>query len=232
VKADRTRTVHTLAAAALITTLLFAVPAEIAGGALPAPYLADNFVSAKVSPRVWKQWWGRVEIMGGQASLSSAAPSSPDETHSALVTSRGAWKDFIFSYQTKTVRQLRLNDPPNTWEVGWSMFRFRDLHNYYYFVLKPNGYELGKKHGSDRQIFLETGGSSTLAAGRSYRVQIAVEKANIKVWVDGARIIDYTDPNPILSGSVGLYQEDSHVHFDSVKVLAARPYASVRASAY
>jgi hypothetical protein len=31
-------------------------------------------------------------------------------------------------------------------------------------------------------------------------------------------VVDYTDPNPLRSGSVGLYEEDSQVRFDSLSL--------------
>ena len=74
------------------------------------------------------------------------------------------------------------------------MFRFRDLENYYYFILKPNGYELGKKQGSDEQIFLVTGTSPQLALGKRTRIQIQAQGARIRVFVGGAKIIDFTGP--------------------------------------
>ncbi len=38
----------------------------------------------------------------------------------------------------------------------------------------------------------------------------------IVVTVDGVRVVDYADANPIRSGSVGLYEEDSVARFESV----------------
>jgi hypothetical protein len=166
----------------------------------------------------WKSWWGDVAFDAKGVTLSSAVPTSPEETHSALVTTKRAWRDQTISFTTTTLSQLRARTAPNVWEVGWVMFRFRDLENYYYFILKPNGYELGKKQGSDEQIFLVTGASPQLTLGKRNRIQIQAQGARIRVFVDGARIVDFTDPNPLRSGSVGLYEEDARVRFDSVTV--------------
>jgi len=169
----------------------------------------------------WSTWWGQVSISNGTYTLTSQTPTSPDETHSALITSKRTWGDQTFSFTTTTLAQLRQGSAPNPWEVGWVMFRFRDLQDYYWFMLKTNGYELGKKQGSDVQIFLVTGDSPKLVLGQKYRVQIQAVGANIKVFLDGALLVDYTDPHPLLSGSVGLYEEDSLVSFESVSVSAA-----------
>ena len=126
-----------------------------------------------------------------------------------------------FSYTLTTLGQLRLGSAPNPWEVGWSMFRFRDLHDYYWFILKPNGWELGKKQGSDVQIFLATGTAPALRLGQPNRVRIRAVGPRIQVFVDDAPVVDYTDARPLPSGSVGLYEEDSVVRFDSVAVTGA-----------
>jgi len=166
----------------------------------------------------WRTWWGQATLKSGAFTLESQAPVSPDETHSALVTSTSSWGDSTLSFMTTTLEQLRAGSPPNPWEVGWAMFRFRDLENYYYFILKPNGYELGKKQGSDEQIFLVTGTSPKLALGKRTRVQIQAQGARIRIFVGGTKIIDFTDPSPLLSGAVGLYEEDARVRFESVTV--------------
>src|SRR2546427_1445975 len=92
----------------------------------------------------WSTWWGQVSSSNGTYSLTSQTPTSPSETHSALVTTKRTWGDQTFSFTTTTLAQLRQGSAPNPWEVGWVMFRFRDLHDYYWFILKTNGFELGK----------------------------------------------------------------------------------------
>lgn len=166
----------------------------------------------------WRTWWGDVSVENGVYTLDSQVPTSPAETHSALITSAAGWGDQSFSFGATTLKQLRRGSPPNPWEVAWAMFRFRDLENYYYFILKPNGYELGKKQGSDAQIFLATGETPTLALGTRYQVLISAIGPRIRVFVNGTQIVDFTDPDPLASGSVGLYEEDSRVRFDSVAV--------------
>lgn len=168
----------------------------------------------------WKLWWGAASVTSTGATLSSQIPTSPAETHSALLIGSRTWGDQTISFRTTTVDQLRTGSAANPWEVGWVMFHFRDLANYYYFILKTNGYELGKKQGSDAQIFLDTGGLPTAAVGEAHAVKVVVRGARIRVWVDGARVVDFTDPKPLSAGSVGLYEEDSRVSFDAVSMTA------------
>ena len=169
----------------------------------------------------WLTWWGQVDQAGGVFTLASRAPVARTETHSALVTTRRVWADPTFTYTVTTVGQLRTGSAPNPREVGWSMFRFRDLHNYYWFILEPDGWELGKKQGSDTQIFLATGTSPAVVAGQANRIRIQAQGARIQVSVDGVPVVDYTDAHPLASGSVGLYEEDSRVRFESLSIVGA-----------
>ena len=171
-------------------------------------------------PSAWPTWWGQASVRKGTYTLQSQSPTSPGETHSALLTSAATWGDQVFSYNAATLAQLRTGSAPNPWEVAWSMFRFTDLTHYYWFIVKPNGWELGKKQGSDTQIFLATGSTPSRAVGTSYQVRIQAQGGRIRVFLDGSQVVDYTDSSPLLSGSVGLYEEDSKVTFGNVSVSA------------
>jgi hypothetical protein len=180
---------------------------------------ASSALAAKrAQPNQWRTWWGQVSVRKGTYTLQSQAPSSPGETHSALLTSTATWGDQVFSYTATTIAQLRTGSAPNPWEVAWSMFRFSDLTHYYWFIVKPNGWELGKKQGSDTQIFLATGSAPSRPAGATYQVRIEAQGGRIRVSVDGTQVVDYTDPSPLLGGSVALYEEDAKATFANVSV--------------
>jgi hypothetical protein len=186
---------------------------------LLAAVAALAFVStASAGSAAWQTWWGTTSVAGGVYSLSSQPPTSPDETHSALLTRSGTWGVQTFRYTATTLAQLRQGSPPNPWEVAWTMFHFRDLQDYYYFILKPNGFELGKKQGSDQQIFLVTGDLPAAAVGQTRRIQVQAQGPRIQVFVDGSKIVDYVDPQPLGNGSVGLYEEDSQALFNSLSI--------------
>ena len=95
------------------------------------------------------------------------------------------------------------------------MFRYMGEARSYYLIHKTNGIELGKlvPPRGEGQIFLVTKPRPRAVPGRWYDYRIEVRGANIKVYIDDKLQIDYTDPNPILRGGVGLYTEDAHVHF-------------------
>jgi hypothetical protein len=202
-----------VATATALAAALVATGAAVAAQPRPNPLrqpLAASFAGE------WRTWWGAADFGTSGVTLASAVPTSPGETHSALITTKKTWRDSTISFNTTTLDQLRVGSAPNTWEVGWVMFRFRDLANYYYFMVKTNGFELGKKQGSDAQVFLATGDLPRLTLNRSHAVTLRVQGARIRVTVDGAQVVDFTDPHPLAgAGSVGLYEEDSHVRFDS-----------------
>ena len=145
---------------------------------------------------------------------------SPNVTHAGLVTSRASFRDTDLTVRVRTVRQLRL-PTPNTWEVGWTLWHYTNDTHFYYLVLKPNGWELGKEDPAypGAQRYLRTGSSPTFAVGRWHTMHIRQVGNVITVWGDRTRLASFTDKQrPYTNGHVGLYDEDSLVHFDTVSV--------------
>lgn len=69
------------------------------------------------------------------------------------------------------------------------------------------------------QRYLLTGSSPRFPIGSWYTVRVVQVGDTMTVWVDGSRIASYTDhQRPYGRGSVGLYDEDAHVHFARVDV--------------
>ncbi len=174
--------------------------------------------AAAFQPTQWKTWWGFQGYSGSSATLWSTVPTSPDETHSSLITTKKTWLNSTISVGVTAEQQLRVGSAPNPWEVGWVLFRFQDLANYYWFMLKTNGFELGKKQGSDQQIFLVTGDLPAAAVGQTRLIRVVAQGPRIQVFVDGSKIVDYVDPKPLGNGAVGLYEEDSQARFDSLSI--------------
>jgi hypothetical protein len=190
----------------------------------PAVALADDFSRTSLDGLKWMPLWGDRRLRGGRLELSSVPPSSAAQTFSSLVVSRQTWKDMAVSLDTTTVAQLR-RPAPNPWEVSWLLFRYSDLAHYYWLILKPNGWELGKKDGgpldgSAPQRFLATGSAPTFPIGRRYHVRLTIAGGTIAAAVNGRQLFRYTDPDPLPGGAVGFYEEDSVVAFDNVSVTA------------
>jgi hypothetical protein len=153
------------------------------------------------------------------------APStSITETHATLVRSKDKFSNFIMVADVRTDEQLRQDSKPNPWEVAWIFFRYTDTFHYYWFSLKPNGFELGKKDCNSctdpikGQNILFTGPLPTLKIDYWSQWTIDVKNNHIMISIDGNKIIDFTDVNmsKVLSnGQLAMYTEDAKVSFDN-----------------
>jgi len=153
------------------------------------------------------------------------ASTKSSETHSGLVVSKQKFSDITLDIDMKTYKQTRQNSPPNTWEAAWVMWRWADLYHHYYFVIKTNGIEFGKKDTScncEKQIFLKTGTSPKLKLGAWNHVKISSIGMHTTIWVGGVKVVDMNDPSynsaKMSSGFIGLYTEDASVGFDNVYI--------------
>ena len=163
---------------------------------------------------------GVVKSGGKVLSLEPKKATSPDVTHAALVTSTEKYKDIELSVRQKTVKQLRAGSP-NTWETAWTVWHYADNTHFYYLILKPNGWELGKADPKypGAQRFLATGSDRKFPVGSWNDVVIRQEGAAIDVTVDGKHLTHFVDKErPYLGGSVGMYCEDARVYFDDLSV--------------
>jgi hypothetical protein len=147
------------------------------------------------------------------------------ETHSGLVVSKQKFSDITLDIDMKTYKQTRQNSPPNAWEAAWVMWRWVDLYHHYYFVIKTNGIEFGKKDTScncEQQVFLKTGTSPKLQIGAWNHIKISSIGKHTTIWVGGSKVVDMDDPSynsaKMSSGFIGLYTEDASVGFDNVYI--------------
>ena len=119
-----------------------------------------------------------------------------------------------------------LNSAPNTWETAWVMWRWTDLFHHYYFTIKTNGIEFGKKDTScscEQQVFLKTGSTPTLSLGTWDHIKISSIGKHTTIWVDGIKVVDMDDPSysstaDMSGGYIGPYNEDASSAFDKVTV--------------
>lgn len=183
---------------------------------------SDDFSGTLSKWQIVYTGYGTVGIENGELSMASKASTQPSETHAPLVIAGDAnWGDYTFTLRMNTLQQLRTGSAPNPWEVGWIPFRMPDQSNFYYFILKTNGIELGKAMSGDQQKFFVTQDNPKLTLNQWNDFKIVLKGANIKVYVNNSLVADYTDTSsPFLSGKIGLYNEDAHVHYDNVVVTA------------
>jgi 3-keto-disaccharide hydrolase len=156
-----------------------------------------------------------------------------NDTSASLVTTSTSFSDFQMTLEMRTVRQLRENSPPAPWETAWVFWHYTDRFHYYALVLKTNGFQIEKKDNNNRcdcEIYLYDVSHPKVKLGQWQTITLSVTgsasgKPHIEVWVDGSKAADFVDnkihqPNSlqISKGFVGLYNEDSLVNFDNVKI--------------
>ncbi len=183
--------------------------------ATPAILFSDDF-SGTLSK--WQVVYEKASISNGQLDLIPLIQTynSPSDTHAPLIVAGDvAWKDYIFNVSMKTVRQLRPSNP-NPWEVGWLIFRYVDSKNFYYFIQKTNGIELGKLVNGSQQ-FLYTAGTPKLTIGSTHTYKVVLKGTNIKIYIDGVQVVNVNDSS-FSAGKIGLYNEDAETLSDNVLV--------------
>jgi len=179
---------------------------------------------------------------GTNVLVEKPATALSSTTHSSLVTSLTTFGDFEMTLEMKTLQQLKQS--PNNWEVAWAVWHYTSNQSFYYFVLKPEGWEIGRrdlayvqkaeegKRPNDGQDILFTENGS-FPIQTWYTVRIRQVGNTISVWVNGQKLGDFKDPAkiednipdhkwpakralPYLDGAIGLYTEDALVQFRNI----------------
>jgi Domain of Unknown Function (DUF1080) len=164
----------------------------------------------------------RVErtALGRRLWLSPRPAADDSETFSSLVRSVRSFGDADLTVTFETLAQLR-RPRPNPWEVAWAIWRYQDNDHFYYFIVKPNGWELGKEDPAYRgnQRFLASSSAMRFPIGRWYRLRVRHVGNEITVWIDGREVVRFSDrQRPYSSGAVGLYVEDARAVFGPVGI--------------
>lgn len=158
---------------------------------------------------------------GRQASLEMGPKAAQKDymTHAPLVLGPRYGSRLVMHTRFETTAQLR-NGTPNPWEVGWVIWQYTDDQRFYYFIPKPNGWEVGKRDPAypGGQRFLSSGSEQTFPIGRTYGVTIVQVDEAIAVFVDGHEIVRLRDQeSPYRQGRIGIYAEDANVKVHSVR---------------
>jgi hypothetical protein len=152
--------------------------------------------------------------------------TSAGETHATLVRTTATYGDMDATVTMQTAAQLRQGSTPNTWEVGWVLWHFTDGTHFYSFVLKENGWELGKEDPAypGAQRFLATSESVHFDPFVPHTIRVIQRGNTMSVDVDGVRIVTATDTErPYASGNLAFYTEDATVWFDDARVSTPAP---------
>jgi hypothetical protein len=194
-----------------------------------------NLKDRQTSPNgIWKNVYSGLGSTGVEDVNGSHVfflkPKTSDlsnETEASLSKSTGSFCDFKADFDINTVKQLRQNSPPNTWEAGWFIFRYTDTFHYYWFLIRSDGIELGKKDCDtctdpiEGQQFLFTKDYPILQLDKWTHWKVIMDGNHIQIFVDGTLLIDYIDDNmtsQLSSGAVAMYSEDAYVRYDNMNI--------------
>jgi 1,2-diacylglycerol 3-beta-glucosyltransferase len=160
---------------------------------------------------------------GHAIQLAPEQATTPGTTHAALVVSTRKYGDFTASLTMRTVRQLRQGaaGAPHPWEAGWVLWHYTSNRSFYALTLEQHGWVLSKQDPAYRgdERFLASGRTPGFPVGRAHRVQITQTGATITIRADGHLLTRFTDTRrPYLTGSLGLYCEDSVARFGAVHI--------------
>jgi hypothetical protein len=153
--------------------------------------------------------------------------SESGETHAALLliqqTVTHPQKDFTVRLTVTTERQLRA-PVSNPWEVFWLFFNYVQDRTCFpetnYFLVKPNGIELGIAYEGHRQKFLYTKTSPSLKLNHPANWAVTKKGNTITISIDGVEIIAFAGNIIDQPGAIGLYTEDAIVRVQNVALNA------------
>lgn len=124
--------------------------------------------------------YGPVTFDGRILAMTPRQATTVTETHAALVVAERSLPaaGYRVSWRARTVRQMRVGSPPNPWEAAWFMFDYVDPDHCTYLVLKPNGWELGRRDptGNGGQLFIATDGWANPAPDLSSFRTVHIER--------------------------------------------------------
>jgi hypothetical protein len=165
-----------------------------------------------------------LEPTAGDASLFMAPTEAEHEaiTHAPLALGPAHGDRLLMRASVETLRQTRRGGAPNPWEVAWVVWHYQDDEHFYYFIPKPNGWELGKRDPAypGGQRFLATGTDRLFPTGQVYHVTVQQTGATITVSVNGAEVVRFRDDErPYRGGRLALYSEDAAIRVHGVAAL-------------
>jgi hypothetical protein len=155
-----------------------------------------------------------VRIRPGALRLVPQPAATADETYSALVVSRQRFSTApLHVSATWTTRATTRVGTANAWEVGWLVWDYVDNDHFTYLVLKPNGWEVGRRDprypGGQRFLYDDVAPVTPIGQERTVTVDRVGRETTIRV--DGDVLVSYPLPARERRGSVGMYTEDAVV---------------------
>jgi len=191
--------------------------------------LAVSLHAQRAVPADWEILYA-TGFDGGRADGWSTFNDTPGRLPWTVEKDEG---DFVFSGAMQNARN------PATYSPGaWSDFRLKAR-----IKVIEGSIRIGYRYSSCSSYFLRLdGGTSDISrqvdcgsaqrvaagatgirTGRWYALEVVGATGNLRVWLDGILIHDYTDRDPIVAGGISFEAgNNSHVHIDDIEVRGPR----------
>ncbi|OJV34744.1 MAG: hypothetical protein BGO29_09940 [Bacteroidales bacterium 36-12] len=170
----------------------------------------DNFDGGTAG---WYYIDGAWEIRSGQAYIKGYGKRT-------MTTGTAPWTDYTVQVDVTYIngmngglllraKNLALGSNGTSPQAG------TDFLQGYYISLSSNAVVLGKQNYNWAQLKSAPGNYVT---NKKYTLKASIIGADIKVYVDDVLVMEYTDPNPFVTGRPGLRVHNTEVYFDNFKV--------------
>lgn len=159
-----------------------------------------------------------IRLRKGVLRLVPQTARTPAQTNAALVISRRSFDGPNLRVDaTWTTRATTRIGTPNAWETGWLVWDYVDNDHFTYLVLKPNGWEVGRRDPSrpGGQRFVADGDLPTTPIGMTRTASVRRTGAITSIDVDGQHLATFSLPAGERRGAVGMYSEDAIVDWTS-----------------
>jgi hypothetical protein len=170
----------------------------------------DNFDSGFTG---WYYSDGTWETRSGQAYIKGYGKRT-------MITGTAPWTDYTVQVDVTYIsnmnggillraRNLSLGNDGSSAQAG------TDFLQGYYVNIDRSAVILGKQNYSWTQLKSVPG---NYVSSKKYTLKASIIGADIKVYVDDVLVMEYTDPNPFVTGRPGLRVHSTEVYFDNFKV--------------
>ncbi len=172
-----------------------------------------------------------VLLSRGRLRLVPQSAQRLSDTNSTLVVSRESFGPTALQLNaTWTAKKTTRVGVANPWETGWLVWDYVDPDHFTYLILKPNGWEVGRRDPSapGTQRFIVDADRPVTPIGMKRKVIVSRVGERTSITVDGMPLTSFDLPADERHGSVGMYAEDAVV--DWSRVLVVTPALSTPAA--
>jgi hypothetical protein len=183
-----------------------AAPSPVPAPGPPAPTPASPPGTLPIA--AFRSVGGVWTVVDGRLQGSGSSKAVADATGS----------DYTFAVDLQTVKAGKAAT-----DTSRVVFHYQDDKNYYAVVPRTNGaLELGKMQNGKWTASLASVKNTGIDPTAVHRYEVRVVGNTIAVVVDGKALITYTDKKPVVSGGVGVANNNSTAIFGNATVLAAK----------